>query len=77
MRPRIREARIRRGFPAKIAAKFLEIPYSTYMAYERGVREPSIDALVHICDLYNCSVEYVFGRTEVMELQAEQCRASK
>lgn len=42
----------------------LEIAKSTYAGYEYGYREPSLQALSDIADLFETSVDYILGRTE-------------
>lgn len=61
---RIRQIRKQRGMKAKEAARALNIPYSTYMSYEQGVRDPSISKVVQMCCLFNCTADYLYGRTE-------------
>jgi len=42
----------------------LEIAKSTYAGYEYGYREPSLQALSDIADLFETSVDYILNRTE-------------
>jgi transcriptional regulator with XRE-family HTH domain len=42
----------------------LEIAKSTYAGYEYGYREPSLQALSDIADLFETSVDYILGRTD-------------
>lgn len=42
----------------KVAAK-LGIPYTTYRSYEKGAREPNIEILIKLSDLYNVSIDYI------------------
>ena len=61
---RIREIRKLRGMKAKEAAQFLNLPYSTYMSYERGVRDLPMGKVFYICFLFNCTADYLYGRTD-------------
>lgn len=36
----------------------------TYTAYERGTKQPTLDTLVSIADLFNVSTDYLLGRTD-------------
>ena len=60
---RIREIRKLRGIKAKEAAEFLNMKYTTYMSYERGAREPSMGKVICMCFLFNCTADYLYGRT--------------
>jgi transcriptional regulator with XRE-family HTH domain len=42
----------------------LEIAKSTYAGYEYGYREPSLQALSDIADLFETSVDHILGRSE-------------
>jgi transcriptional regulator with XRE-family HTH domain len=44
-------------------AKDLGLPYTTYVNYEKGDREPSSEVLIAIADYYNTTVDYLIGKT--------------
>lgn len=44
----------------------LEIAKSTYAGYEYGYREPSLQALSDIADLFETSVDHILGRSDQM-----------
>ncbi len=43
-------------------SKALGMPYTTYVNYEKGCREPNSETLIAIANLYGVSVDYVIGR---------------
>lgn len=47
------------------AAEVLGLSISTYCRYERGEREPDAAVLWRIADLYEVSVDYLIGRSDV------------
>ncbi|MBR6619367.1 MAG: helix-turn-helix domain-containing protein [Clostridia bacterium] len=47
------------------AAKELSLPYTTYVNYEKGVREPSSEILIKIANYFGVSVDYLIGRSEM------------
>ncbi len=49
-------------------ARILDIPYTTYMGYENGTREPNSKMLVSFSNYYNVSVDYILGN-EKKEIQ--------
>lgn len=61
---RIKELREREGLTMKQASEALEIPYTTYVNYEKGYREMPNDVLVKVADHFNCSTDYILGRTD-------------
>lgn len=60
---RLRELRGKRT-QAEIAEKIGMKP-ATYAAYENGNREPSMGTLIRLADLYNVSLDDLFGRDSV------------
>lgn len=59
---RIKELRESKGISMKEAARLLGIPYTTYVNYEKGLREPTSEMLIQIADFYNVSIDYLVGR---------------
>lgn len=45
-------------------AEFLQIAQPSYIRYENGSSEPSLESLVKIADYFDVSVDYLLGRTE-------------
>lgn len=60
---RMKSLREERGMPMKEVARRLGIPYTTYVNYEKGTREPNSEMLIHLANFYNCSVDYLIGKT--------------
>lgn len=44
---------------------------STYAGYETGYREPSLQSLLQMADLFETTVDYILGRTEEEQAAAE------
>ena len=61
---RLKELRTERGFTLKQVSAALFIPLQTYANYEHGTREPPLDLLIAICDLYEITADYLLGRSE-------------
>lgn len=59
---RIKELRESKGINMKETARLLGIPYTTYVNYEKGLREPTSEMLIQIADFYNVSIDYLVGR---------------
>ena len=45
-------------------AEYLKIAQPSYIRYENGSSEPSLDNLVKIADYFDVSVDYLLGRSE-------------
>ena len=61
---RLREVRVLRGTKLKEAAACLDIQVRSYQAYERGEREPGVQALIVLADFFDVSLDYLLGRTD-------------
>lgn len=61
---RIKQLRERKGLNMKEAAKVLGMPYTTYVNYEKGLREPTSEVLIDIADYFETTVDYLVGRTD-------------
>ncbi|MGN0744950.1 MAG: helix-turn-helix domain-containing protein [Christensenellales bacterium] len=46
-------------------AKHLGIAQSSYIRYENGKSEPTLENLVKLADLFDVSVDYLLGRKEI------------
>lgn len=60
---RMKALREEKQIPMKEAARRIGIPYTTYVNYEKGLREPNSEMLIQIADFYNCSIDYLLGKT--------------
>ena len=45
-------------------AEYLHIRQPSYIRYERGDAEPTLENLVRLADLFDVSVDYLLGRSE-------------
>lgn len=61
---RLKDLRSERGLTLKQVASELAIPLQTYANYEHGTREPPLDLLISICDLFKVTADYLIGRTD-------------
>lgn len=61
---RLKELREARGVSMKETARNLNIPYTTYVNYEKGLREPNSETLISIAKFYGCSIDYLLGFVE-------------
>ena len=65
---RIKNLREDHDLMQKDLAKTLNISQRTYSHYENGTRKIPLDVLVTLADYYDCSTDYLLGRTEKKEM---------
>ena len=61
---RIKELREKKGLNMRQTARELGIPYTTYISYEKGDREPNSEMLIELAEFFHCSIDYLLGRSE-------------
>ena len=64
---RIKELREKKGLNMKEVSRSLNIPYTTYVNYEKGLREPTSEVLIQLADFFDSSVDYLVGRSSINE----------
>lgn len=80
---KLRDMRLKSGFSQKEIAEQIGVSPSVVSAYELGERTPSVEVLMSLAALYNCSSDYLLGlkklapqRTlDVSGLQEDQIHA--
>ena len=60
---KIYELRNSKNMSMMQTAKELDLPYTTYVNYEKGLREPSSEILIKIANYFGVSVDYIIGRS--------------
>lgn len=61
---RIKEGRLELGYNQPELAKIMKVSKQTVSNWENGNRTPDADTLSDLADLFNCSVDYLLGRTD-------------
>lgn len=60
----LKELRIESGLTQTRLSEELGIGQTTVAAYESGAREPHVSSLIAYADYFNCSMDYLTGRTD-------------
>ncbi len=60
----IRDLREDHEYTQQQVADFLKTSQTMYARYERGANELPIRHLIHLCELYHVSADYVLGFTK-------------
>ena len=58
----LKELRDKKGLSQKDIAKMINVSQRAYSFYETGNREPKIDTLIKLADIYGMSLDIVSGR---------------
>lgn len=61
---RIQDLRIDNDITIKQISLELELNRDVYARYEKGIRDFPVDILIKLADFYDCSVDYLLGRTD-------------
>lgn len=65
---RLKECRKEKGYTQWQVAVYCDITEKAYQNYELMTRQPKIDILVKIADLFEVSIDYLVGRTDSKSL---------
>ena len=65
---RLRQCRKEKGLTQWEVAVYCDITEKAYQNYELMTREPRLDILVKIADMYGVSLDYLTGRSERKEI---------
>lgn len=59
------------GLSQAAVAEKLGITQQAYANYERGARQPDLEMLVKLSALFNVSVDYIVGKTDIIDPDKE------
>lgn len=62
---RIKQLREEKGISQLEFAKKINLTQQSVSAYEKGIREPSLDILKTIADFFGVSTDYILGKSDV------------
>ena len=65
MKDILADLRMRAGLKQADVAKRINVNTSAISKYEQGKNYPEYDTLLRLADLYNVSLDYLFGRTKI------------
>lgn len=63
----LRYERDRKGLSQEELGHLIKVAKSTISQYELGKRKPDTDTLLGFANIFNCSVDYLLGRTDNRE----------
>ncbi len=59
---KLKELRLDKNLSQSEVSRALGLTRNAFTNYELGIREPSLDTLVKICDFFNVPADYLLGR---------------
>jgi len=62
---RLRQLRLRYGYSQAFLAEELSISRMAYTQYESGHREPPLEILIHLAQMYQVSLDYLLGLSDL------------
>lgn len=62
---RLKECRAEKGLSQCQVAIYCDITEKAYQNYELKTREPKLEILVRIADVFDVSLDYLTGRTDI------------
>ncbi len=65
---RLKQCRKEKRLTQNDVAIYCNITEKTYQNYELMTREPKLEILIHIADLFNVSLDYLVGRTDKKQI---------
>ena len=61
----IKDIRLRKGLTQADVAAALGVSSVVYSRYETGKRQPSIDMLIQMADIFGVTVDFLLGRKDI------------
>ena len=65
---RLKQLRLRYGYSQAFLAEELSISRMAYTLYESGHREPPLEILIHLAQMYQVSLDYLLGLSDLSRL---------
>lgn len=73
----IKEARKAAGYTQQAVADLLNIERTSYARYETGTREPDLDTLARLSEIFKVSIDYLTRGDAMHEAASQQIRKGK
>ena len=69
---RLKGLRQERNLNMRQVARALNMPYTTYVSYEKNERSVNSETLVLLANFFDCSVDYLLGRTSEVKTEKDK-----
>jgi transcriptional regulator with XRE-family HTH domain len=61
---RLKRLRVEKNLVQKDIADAMHLSIRAISNYEQGIREPSLEILIKLCNYFDVSADYLIGRTD-------------
>lgn len=68
---RIKELRLEKNMLQSDVAKLVNKSERMIGFYENGERDPNTETLAKLAEIFNCSIDYLLGRTDARNIEEE------
>lgn len=68
MAERLKQCRAEKGFTQREVAIYCDVTEKAYQNYELMTREPKVEVLLRIAEVFQVSLDYLVGRTDKKEV---------
>ena len=68
---RLKQLREERNWTQAQLADKLNCAMSSIAMYENESRKPSLEVLVKLSEIFNCSIDYLLGKTDIRNIEEE------
>ncbi len=65
---RLKQCRAEKGFTQREVAIYCDVTEKAYQNYELMTREPKVEVLLRIAEVFQVSLDYLVGRTDKKEV---------
>ena len=65
---RLKQCRMEKGLTQREVAIYCDITEKAYQNYELMTREPKLDIVRRLADVYQVSIDYLVGRTDQKDM---------
>jgi transcriptional regulator with XRE-family HTH domain len=73
--PRLKRARLEKGWSVRGLAELTGVDFRTIYLYEDEARSPNIEAAVRLAQKLDCSLDWLCGLDEPAAVQPLRCKA--
>ena len=68
---RLKQLREEKNWTQTQLSEKLKCAMSSIAMYENGSRKPSLEVLVKLSEIFNCSVDYILGKSDIRNIEDE------
>lgn len=63
---RLKELRLNHNMTLQKVAKLLNVSHVSYLRWEQGKTQPSIETILNLCKIFDVSADYLLGNSDAI-----------